>query len=284
MKKIISLICALMVVSGMALAQRGEPVVIPLWPNGAPNDNHLTGEEGHPDPRSVNNVSKPELWVYPAFRPNGTVIIACPGGGYVYLEIEKEGTALAPWFNYIGVTLAVLKYRMPNGHFETSLSDVQEAIKIMRQHTYDWKVNPNKVGVMGCSAGGNLACEAAVQFTGPENRPDFQILLYPSTIPNSYMNNEMHGANATQEMIDKYTILKNVKPNTPRAFIACSADDPIVSFEESIQYFRVLQQNRIPSVKPSWKDGSLKNKRMLSPLAKLTKVRAFNLISEESTI
>ena len=65
----------------MALAQRGEPVVIPLWPNGAPNDNHLTGEEGHPDPRSVNNVSKPELWVYPAFRPNGTVIIACPGGG-----------------------------------------------------------------------------------------------------------------------------------------------------------------------------------------------------------
>ena len=78
-----------MVVSGMALAQRGEPVVIPLWPNGAPNDNHLTGEEGHPDPRSVNSVSKPELWVYPAFRPNGTVIIACPGGGYVYLEIEK---------------------------------------------------------------------------------------------------------------------------------------------------------------------------------------------------
>ena len=63
MKKIISLICALMVVSGMALAQRGDPVVIPLWPNGAPNDNHLTGEEGHPDPRSVNNVSKPELWV-----------------------------------------------------------------------------------------------------------------------------------------------------------------------------------------------------------------------------
>ena len=119
-KKIISLICALMVVSGMALAQRGEPVVIPLWPNGAPNDNHLTGEEGHPDPRSVNNVSKPELWVYPAFRPNGTVIIACPGGGYVYLEIEKEGTALAPWFNYIGVTLAVLKYRMPNGSLHHS--------------------------------------------------------------------------------------------------------------------------------------------------------------------
>ena len=140
----------MLMITLMACAQPGGPVIIPLWPNGAPNDNHLTGEEGHPDPRSVNNVTKPELWVYPAFRPNGTVIIACPGGGYVYLEMEKEGTGLAPWFNYIGVTLAVLKYRMPNGHFETSLSDVLEAIKIMRQHTDDWKVDPNKVGVMGC--------------------------------------------------------------------------------------------------------------------------------------
>ena len=91
--------------------------------------------------KNTDNVSKPELWVFPAFRPNGTVIIACPGGGYYYLEIEKEGTGLAPWFNYIGVTLAVLKYRMPNGHFETTLSDVQEAVKIMRQHTEDWASN-----------------------------------------------------------------------------------------------------------------------------------------------
>ncbi|MBR3014640.1 MAG: hypothetical protein IKH69_06430, partial [Bacteroidaceae bacterium] len=129
MKRLFTLLCCCLVSWITVCAQMGTPVIIPLWPDGAPNDNHLTGEEGHPDPRSVNNVSKPELWVYPAFRPNGTVIIACPGGGYVYLEIEKEGTGLAPWFNYIGVTLAVLKYRMPNGHFETTLSDVQEAIK-----------------------------------------------------------------------------------------------------------------------------------------------------------
>ena len=69
---------------------------------------------------------------------------------------------------------------MPNGHFETTLSDVQEAVKIMRQHTEDWGVNPERVGVMGCSAGGNLAIQASVQFTSREHRPDFQILLYPS--------------------------------------------------------------------------------------------------------
>ena len=116
MKRIL-IILLLAVAAFPAFAQMGSPIIIPIWPDGAPNDNGIVTEEGHPSPRSVDNVSKPELWVFPAFRPNGTVIIACPGGGYYYLEIEKEGTGLAPWFNYIGVTLAVLKYRMPNGHF-----------------------------------------------------------------------------------------------------------------------------------------------------------------------
>ncbi|MBR3717629.1 MAG: DUF1460 domain-containing protein, partial [Bacteroidaceae bacterium] len=79
MKRLFTLLCCCLVSWITVCAQMGTPVIIPLWPDGAPNDNHLTGEEGHPDPRSVNNVSKPELWVYPAFRPNGTVIIACPG-------------------------------------------------------------------------------------------------------------------------------------------------------------------------------------------------------------
>ena len=192
MKRIL-IILLLGLVSFPAFAQMGSPIIIPIWPDGAPNDNGIVTEEGHPSPRSVDNVSKPELWVFPAFRPNGTVIIACPGGGYYYLEIEKEGTGLAPWFNYIGVTLAVLKYRMPNGHFETTLSDVQEAIKIMRKHTEDWGINPERVGVMGCSAGGNLAIQAAVQFTSRENRPDFQILLYPFTTMNDFENNIMFG-------------------------------------------------------------------------------------------
>lgn len=113
MKKIISLICALMVVSGMALAQRGEPVVIPLWPNGAPNDNHLTGEEGHPDPRSVNNVSKPELWVYPAFSADDPIVSfeesiqyfrvlqqnRIPSVLHIY-PTGGHGWCEGPWFHY----------------------------------------------------------------------------------------------------------------------------------------------------------------------------------------
>ena len=107
MKRIL-IILLLAVAAFPAFAQMGTPIIIPLWPDGAPNDNGIVTEEGHPSPRSVDNVSKPELWVFPAFRPNGTVIIACPGGGYYYLEIEKEGTGLAPWFNYIAITFPLI--------------------------------------------------------------------------------------------------------------------------------------------------------------------------------
>lgn len=93
-----------------------------------------------------------------------------PRGGYYYLEIEKEGTGLAPWFNYIGVTLAVLKYRMPNGHFETTLSDVQEAVKIMRKHTEDWggkSGEGRRNGLFGGWQSGHSSCRA-VYFPGEQ--------------------------------------------------------------------------------------------------------------------
>ena len=85
MKRIL-IILLLGLVSFPAFAQMGSPIIIPIWPDGAPNDNGIVTEEGHPSPRSVDNVSKPELWVLPAFRPNGTVIIACPSVKH-YLRI-----------------------------------------------------------------------------------------------------------------------------------------------------------------------------------------------------
>ena len=93
MKRIL-IILLLGVVSFPAFAQMGSPIIIPIWPDGAPNDNGIVTEEGHPSPRSVDNVSKPELWVFPAFRPNGTVIIACPLGEtlFPYIFSEAEDT------------------------------------------------------------------------------------------------------------------------------------------------------------------------------------------------
>lgn len=227
---------------GLNVMAQTEPIVVDLWPNGAPNDNGLTGPEVKRDPQHVANVSQPQLFVYPAKNPSGMVIIQCPGGAYMNLAIEKEGHSMADWMNHQGITYAVLKYRMPNGHFETTLSDVLQAVKIMRQHTQDWKVNQQKVGVMGCSAGGNLAIQAATQYTGAEDRPDFSVLIYAFTSMNPFINRIMFGENASQETIDKYSVMNHITENTPPAFITCSADDDTVPCDDSIKYFQALRK------------------------------------------
>lgn len=239
MKKILSLLLSLFVASSM-MAQT-EPVVVDLWPNGAPNDNGLTGPETHSDPQHTANVSNPQMFVYPAQKPNGMVIIQCPGGAYMNLAIEKEGHSMASWMNNQGITLVVLKYRMPNGHFECTVSDVLQSIKLVRQHKEDWGINPNMVGIMGCSAGGNLAIQAATQYTGAEDKPNFQVLLYAFTSMNPFINKIMFGENASDATIQKYSVMNNVTADTPPAFIACSADDNTVPCDDSIMYFKALR-------------------------------------------
>lgn len=261
MKKIALLFCLFLsahccMAQGWGAPQEEKPLVVELWPDGAPNDNGVTGPEEIPDPTHVRNVSKPTLTIYPAKNPTGKVIIACPGGAYSNLAIEKEGHSMSKWMNHQGVTLAVLKYRLPNGHFETTLSDVLKAVQIMRERAGEWGANPNQIGVMGCSAGGNLAIQASVNYTGPENRPDFQVLLYCFTAMNPMMNETMMGKNPSQELIDKYTVLNHVTKDTPPAFLACSADDFLDPFENSIAYFKALRSFKTPATLHVYPSGA----------------------------
>ena len=141
-----------------------------------PNDNGIT-EEKNGDTDSPSYTKETILYVYPAKKGNGMAIVACPGGGYSHLAMAHEGKSMADWFNSQGITYAVLRYRMPNGHNEVPLSDSQQALRIMRQHAQEWNVK--KLGIMGSSAGGHLASTTATHFTDAETRPDFQILFYP---------------------------------------------------------------------------------------------------------
>ena len=156
-----------------------KPIELPLWPNGAPNSNELKGDEQEMDNGRVSNIKNPDITVYRAEHPNGMAVIMCPGGGYARLAMNHEGHDMAPWFNTQGITYVVLKYRMPNGHNEVPFSDVEQAIRLVRQHAAEWNINPAKVGIMGASAGGHLASTLATHYTSKETRPDFQILLYP---------------------------------------------------------------------------------------------------------
>lgn len=224
-----------------------QPIVMNLWPNGAPADNGLTGEEQKLENGRIANVTNPTLTVYPAKNGNGMAIISCPGGGYIRLAMLHEGHDMAAWFNGQGITYAVLKYRMPNGHHEVPLNDAQQAIKLMRQHAKEWGFNPDKLGIMGSSAGGHLAATAATHFNSEEDRPNFQILFYPVIMMDARFGQALLGKNPSTEMMKKYSNELQVTPKTPQAFILHSYDDRTVPCENSIRYFQALKANNVPA-------------------------------------
>lgn len=222
-----------------------KPIVVDLWPDGAPKENGLTGPEQLLENGRVANISRATLYVYPAATPGAPAIIACPGGGYRRLAMNHEGHDMATWFNRQGITYAVLKYRMPNGDISIPLSDALQAIRTMRQRAAEWNVAPQKVGIMGASAGGNLAAQAATQFTSAEDRPDFQILFYASLTMNKSKLTALLAGDESEESINRYSPTKQVKEQTPPAILLCSADDRTVPCENSIDYFMALREKGI---------------------------------------
>lgn len=220
MKRIFA-ICSACFLSCAVFAQRPEE--IHLWPNGAPDSNGITAPEGRNANNRIINVTDPTITVYPAAKPNGQAVIMCPGGGYVHLSIDHEGHDMAAWFNNQGITYVVLKYRMPNGHNEVILSDIHQAIRLVREHASKWGVRT--VGVMGASAGGHMASIASTNFD-KDTRPDFQVIFYGAM--------GMTGGATTDTM---------VTPETPQAFLMVSADDRLS--EQSIKYYQALRKNGV---------------------------------------
>ena len=248
MKKI--LLLSFLFATTMLSAQK--PVELPLWPNGAPNTNELTNSGQNHNNEWVSDVTTPTLTVYPASHPNGMAIIMCPGGGYGGLAMKHEGHDMAPWFNTQGITYAVLKYRMPNGHHEVPLSDAEQAIRMVRKHAAEWGVNPQRVGIMGASAGGHLAASLATLYSSDKTRPDFQILFYPvismqKGVTHGGSRQNLIGENPSQELEQKYSLERQVSPRTPQAFIMLSSDDDAVPPINGIGYFLALRDHKVPA-------------------------------------
>src|SRR6516164_567620 len=160
------------------LAQNSGPKPELLWPDGAP------GAMGNED------IDKPTLTPYlvPAGRGTGTAVVVCPGGGYQHLAMDHEGDQVARWLNSLGVAAFVLKYRLgPKYHHPVELGDAQRAIRTVRARAAEFRVMPDRVGIMGFSAGGHLASTAGTHFDAGKasaadpiermgSRPDFLIL------------------------------------------------------------------------------------------------------------
>lgn len=170
---------------------------VDVWPAGKVPGGGAKEPEADLPPRGdnvrrVTNVSRPTLAVFPAPKADrpAPAVIVCPGGGYSYLCIDKEGTDVAAWLNSSGVTALVLKYRVPNNR-AGALQDAQRAVRLARANAAAWNVDPARLGVMGFSAGGNVAAKASTLFdkrsypaVDPADerrcRPDFAVLVYPA--------------------------------------------------------------------------------------------------------
>ena len=141
----------------------------------------------------ITNVSKPTLTLYQASSKDGRpapAMIVCPGGGYRYVVVDKEGSEIAAWLNKNGISALVLKYRTPNNR-AGALQDVQRAVSLTRAHASEWGIDAKRLGVIGFSAGGNVAAKAGTQFDARSYpvldvvdeqscRPDFAVLVYPA--------------------------------------------------------------------------------------------------------
>lgn len=211
---------------------------VKIWPNGAPN-----AFESAPGAQSTEAFME----VYPARNPNGACVIMCPGGGYSVLSLTHEARDMKDWFNARGITFCLLQYRLPRGHHDVPLSDVQQAMRIMRGRT---DLGITKVGVMGCSAGGHLASTAATHYVDAETRPDFQILVYPVITMDpafTHMSSRelLLGDNIPQDLQDLYSNEKQVTADTPPAFITLASDDFLVPPKNSLVYYEALIDHKV---------------------------------------
>jgi len=242
------LLILFMGMSVTAMAQ--QKFELPLWPNGAPNSNGLQGPETGITEGRVANISQPTITVYLPKEGNGAAIIACPGGGYSFVSMGKEGYSMAPWLNEQGIAVIVLKYRLPNGNHEVPLSDVEQAVRLVKKNSAQWKIDEAKVGVLGSSAGGHLAATLSTLYSA-DTRPAFQILLYPvitmdTALTHPGSRKQLLGPNATEKLEQRYSAHKNVKRETPPAFIVLSDDDKTVPSLNSILYYTALKKESIP--------------------------------------
>ncbi len=199
-----------------------------------------------------------ELYVYPADKPGGVAILMCPSGGYEWLSIDKEGKDMARWMNSLGITYAVVKYRMPHERSTVPLEDVTKAMRLMREKSDEWGVRT--LGIMGASAGGHLAATASTHYESAADRPDFQILFYPVISMDSAITHEgsrvnLLGRNPSEEKVRYYSNETQVTKETPKAFIMLAADDDIVPVANTMRYVRALLDNNVKVSLHMYPDG-----------------------------
>lgn len=254
------LFCLAMVLASSAILQAQE--VRPLWPDEAPN---AVGDD---------EEDKTEMTIFLPEQTNesGSAIVIFPGGGYGHLAIDHEGYDVAKRLNALGIAAFVVKYRYGKqyGH-PVPLTDAKRAIRTVRHQSKDWNIKPDRIGILGFSAGGHLASTAGTHFDDGipshedaieqhSSRPDFMILVYPvismsEGITHEGSRNNLLGKYPDPAMIDSLSNEKQITSETPPTFLIHSSDDTAVTVENSLVFYRELRNHEVPAEMHIFEEG-----------------------------
>jgi acetyl esterase/lipase len=248
---------------------------IAIWPGTAPGSQGATAKqevvERSKDPtvkdRAVLGVTRPTLEVWKPQNPNGAAVIVMPGGAYQRVVVDKEGMEMGERLTKDGITVFVLTYRLPvGGHAQPSnvaLQDAQRAVRLVRKNAREWGVRPDRVGVMGFTAGGHVAASLGTGFDrkvydtiddadAVSAKPDFLALIYPVVsmepgVTHGESRRNLLGAEPSEAAINEYSADKHVWPDMPPTFLLHADDDSQVASENTIRFYRALKASKVPA-------------------------------------
>lgn len=248
--------------AGGAIVSAAGPDAVPLWPNGAPHA------------RDDRESDTPSIRVYlpDAQRATGCGIVICPGGGYGILATDHEGHQVARWLAEQGVAGFVLRYRhAPDYRHPVPMEDAQRALRFVRHHARQYGVDPDRIGMLGFSAGGHLTSTVATHYDrGNPNaddpidrqscRPDFAVLCYAVV---NFVEDWAHrgsarnlvGPDADEDLLKMLSNDTQVTADTPPAFIFHTAEDPAVPVENALAFFSALRKHGVPAELHVYQDG-----------------------------
>ena len=270
MKLLVFALCVLFAIRGLCAETPGwQPspghTQVPIWPGAVPDARPVTGPEVETTTQelaagrpwvTVGTVSRPTMTVYsPDGKNTGAAVVVFPGGGYLVLSMDLEGSEVCDWLTSKGITAVLLKYRVPGkGHprsgpypdSQEALEDAQRTVGLVRFHAAEWHIDPHKVGVLGFSAGGHLVAAMSTHFerrsypaldaADKEScRPDFAVAIYPghlSLAKNSFTLNP--------------DIRTHISRQTPPTFLLQNEDDHVDRVEDSLSYYAALKKAGIP--------------------------------------
>jgi acetyl esterase/lipase len=236
--------------------------IIPLWSGQAP------GAQGTED-RDIPTIT---VYLPRTLREGTTAVIVCPGGSYVSLAMNHEGRQVASYLNSLGMIAFVLKYRLgPRYHHPVEIGDAQRAIRMLRAKAAEWRIAPDRIGIMGFSAGGHLASSASTHFDAGQanaadpmdrvsSRPDFSILGYPvislsASWTHQGSKKNLLGDNPDPELVKSLSGENAVTAQTPPTFIFQTNADTTVPAENSVYYYLALRKAGVKAEMHIFQEG-----------------------------